>query len=164
MADVRADGGAPGSWGADTWAGVSVESTTPVGWSTLVTCVLDEVSVGDDGQPLVHRRGRWLRGCPRRGTMSDEAIRVMVVDDHPMWRDAVERDPEAAGFEVVAVAANGNEALARFPRPVRRWWCSTSRSPARTASRSRPRWSQQDPPRGCSSCPRPVSRPTCSRP
>lgn len=47
--------------------------------------------------------------------MSDEAIRVMVVDDHPMWRDAVERDLEDAGFEVVAVAANGNEALARFP-------------------------------------------------
>jgi DNA-binding NarL/FixJ family response regulator len=47
--------------------------------------------------------------------MSDEAIRVMVVDDHPMWRDAVERDLEDAGFDVVAVAANGNEALARFP-------------------------------------------------
>jgi DNA-binding NarL/FixJ family response regulator len=52
--------------------------------------------------------------------MSDEAtpgrpIRVMVVDDHPMWRDAVERDLQAAGFEVVGVAANGDEALARFP-------------------------------------------------
>jgi len=40
---------------------------------------------------------------------------VMVVDDHPMWRDAVERDLQDAGFDVVAVAANGNEALARFP-------------------------------------------------
>jgi len=39
----------------------------------------------------------------------------MVVDDHPMWRDAVERDLAAAGFEVVGVAANGTEALARFP-------------------------------------------------
>ena len=47
--------------------------------------------------------------------MNDEAIRVMVVDDHPMWRDAVERDLQDAGFDVVAVAANGNEALARFP-------------------------------------------------
>jgi DNA-binding NarL/FixJ family response regulator len=47
--------------------------------------------------------------------MTDEAIRVMVVDDHPIWRDAVERDLEGAGFDVVAVAANGNEALARFP-------------------------------------------------
>jgi DNA-binding NarL/FixJ family response regulator len=46
---------------------------------------------------------------------SEGAIRVMVVDDHPMWRDAVERDLQDAGFDVVAVAANGNEALARFP-------------------------------------------------
>src|SRR3546814_14356995 len=38
----------------------------------------------------------------------------MVVDDHPRWRDAVERDLKAAGLEVVAVAANGTEALARF--------------------------------------------------
>ncbi len=44
-----------------------------------------------------------------------EQIRVMVVDDHPMWRDAVERDLEAAGFAVVGVAATGSEALARFP-------------------------------------------------
>jgi DNA-binding NarL/FixJ family response regulator len=44
-----------------------------------------------------------------------ETIRVMVVDDHPMWRDAVERDLEDAGLEVVGVAANGREALARFP-------------------------------------------------
>ncbi|MCX6398184.1 MAG: response regulator transcription factor [Propionibacteriales bacterium] len=42
-------------------------------------------------------------------------IRVMVVDDHPMWRDAVERDLAQAGLDVVAVAANGREALARFP-------------------------------------------------
>ena len=43
------------------------------------------------------------------------AVRVMVVDDHPMWRDAVERDLIAAGLDVVGVAANGREALARFP-------------------------------------------------
>ena len=41
--------------------------------------------------------------------------RVMVVDDHPMWRDAVERDLAAAGHQVVAVASDGREALARFP-------------------------------------------------
>src|SRR3954454_9415354 len=39
----------------------------------------------------------------------------MVVDDHPLWRDAVERDLAAAGLEVVAAAATGREALARFP-------------------------------------------------
>lgn len=49
--------------------------------------------------------------------MSEAAdpIRVMVVDDHPMWRDAVERDLQQAGFEVVAVAADGHQAVARFP-------------------------------------------------
>ena len=53
--------------------------------------------------------------------MSEKPIRVMVVDDHPMWRDAVERDLPAAGFDVVGVAATGNEALTRFPaaRPAR---------------------------------------------
>ncbi len=43
------------------------------------------------------------------------AVRVMVVDDHPMWRDAVERDLTAAGYDVVAVAADGHQAIARFP-------------------------------------------------
>jgi DNA-binding NarL/FixJ family response regulator len=43
------------------------------------------------------------------------AVRVMVVDDHPMWRDAVERDLVGAGFDVVAVAADGHQAIARFP-------------------------------------------------
>ncbi|TCJ23704.1 response regulator [Nocardioides jejuensis] len=47
--------------------------------------------------------------------MGDQPVRVMVVDDHPMWRDAVERDLAAAGFEVVAVASTGREALARCP-------------------------------------------------
>jgi DNA-binding NarL/FixJ family response regulator len=42
-------------------------------------------------------------------------LRVMVVDDHPLWRDAVERDLTDAGLDVVAVAADGREALARFP-------------------------------------------------
>jgi DNA-binding NarL/FixJ family response regulator len=42
-------------------------------------------------------------------------VRVMVVDDHPMWRDAVERDLAEAGFDVVAVAADGHQAIARFP-------------------------------------------------
>jgi DNA-binding NarL/FixJ family response regulator len=41
------------------------------------------------------------------------AIRVMIVDDHPMWRDAVERDLAGAGFDVVAVASTGTEAIAR---------------------------------------------------
>lgn len=47
--------------------------------------------------------------------MDGSSVRVMVVDDHPMWRDAVARDLQAAGFEVVATAANGTDALNRAP-------------------------------------------------
>jgi DNA-binding NarL/FixJ family response regulator len=46
---------------------------------------------------------------------AEARLRVMVVDDHPMWRDAVERDLQDAGFDVVAVAADGHQAIARFP-------------------------------------------------
>ncbi|MGH8965690.1 MAG: response regulator [Actinomycetes bacterium] len=40
---------------------------------------------------------------------------MMVVDDHPMWRDGVARDLTEAGLEVVATASNGTEALNRAP-------------------------------------------------
>ena len=40
-------------------------------------------------------------------------VRVLVADDHPMWRDAVVRDLEAAGIAVVATASNGAEAVRR---------------------------------------------------
>jgi DNA-binding NarL/FixJ family response regulator len=43
------------------------------------------------------------------------SIRVMVVDDHPMWREAVARDLTAAGMDVVATAGDGLEALRRLP-------------------------------------------------
>src|SRR5580704_18292026 len=44
--------------------------------------------------------------------MSQNApIRVMVVDDHPMWRDAVARDLSEAGYDVVATATDGAQAL-----------------------------------------------------
>src|SRR5262249_6689576 len=35
----------------------------------------------------------------------------MVVDDHPMWRDAVARDLSEAGFDVVAAVGEGAHAL-----------------------------------------------------
>ncbi len=41
------------------------------------------------------------------------ALRLMVVDDHPMWRDAVGRDLDEAGFEVVATADGVQSATAR---------------------------------------------------
>lgn len=53
--------------------------------------------------------------------MSDEEpqatpdpIRVMVVDDHPIWRDGVKADLEASGTAtVVAEAADGGDAIER---------------------------------------------------
>ncbi len=48
----------------------------------------------------------------------DAPIRVMVVDDHPMWRDAVARDLTEAGYDVVATAADGAQAL-RVAGPAR---------------------------------------------
>ncbi len=38
-------------------------------------------------------------------------IRVVVADDHPMWRDAVERDLAAAGLDVVGTAGDGEKAV-----------------------------------------------------
>ena len=39
------------------------------------------------------------------------AVRVMVVDDHPMWRDGVARDLTDAGYLVTAVIGEGAQAL-----------------------------------------------------
>ena len=41
------------------------------------------------------------------------SLTVMVVDDHPMWRDGVARDLTEAGLEVVATASTGTEAITR---------------------------------------------------
>ncbi len=38
-------------------------------------------------------------------------IRVLIVDDHPLWRDAVARDLSEAGHEVVGTAGDGAEAV-----------------------------------------------------
>jgi DNA-binding NarL/FixJ family response regulator len=50
---------------------------------------------------------------------ADAPVSVMVVDDHPMWREAVARDLAEAGFKVVATAGDGPEAIrrARAARP-----------------------------------------------
>jgi DNA-binding NarL/FixJ family response regulator len=45
---------------------------------------------------------------------AEERVRVMVVDDHPVWRDGVRADLEASGrVEVVAEAADGGDAIER---------------------------------------------------
>ena len=43
-----------------------------------------------------------------------EPIRVMVVDDHPVWRDGIRNDLESSGVAmVVAEASDGGEAIER---------------------------------------------------
>jgi DNA-binding NarL/FixJ family response regulator len=39
------------------------------------------------------------------------SVRVMVVDDHPMWREGVSRDLTAAGYDVVAALGEGRQAV-----------------------------------------------------
>jgi len=42
---------------------------------------------------------------------ADPPLRVLVVDDHPIWRDGVARDLEAAGFTVCGTAGDAAHAL-----------------------------------------------------
>jgi DNA-binding NarL/FixJ family response regulator len=57
-------------------------------------------------------------GTPGRGVTADE-ITVMVVDDHPIWREGVARDLTERGIRVVATAADADAAvrIAHATRP-----------------------------------------------
>ncbi|GAA1523805.1 flavin reductase family protein [Nocardioides humi] len=46
---------------ATTWAGVRLAAEREAGWSVEVTAVLEQVEVGEDDDPLLHRRGRFQR-------------------------------------------------------------------------------------------------------
>ena len=50
--------------------------------------------------------------------MSEPPVSVMVVDDHPMWRDGVARDLTERGFQVLATAGDAASAL-RIARTVK---------------------------------------------
>jgi flavin reductase (DIM6/NTAB) family NADH-FMN oxidoreductase RutF len=47
--------------GVSSWAGVRVADARDVGWSRLVEGVLERVHLGEETDPLVHRRGRYVR-------------------------------------------------------------------------------------------------------
>lgn len=48
----------------------------------------------------------------REENMSDETpIRVMIVDDHPVWRHGIKADLERSGVTVVAEPADGGDAI-----------------------------------------------------
>jgi DNA-binding NarL/FixJ family response regulator len=58
---------------------------------------------------MSERTGRDGDGPGRAASAG--GMRVMVVDDHPMWRDSVSRDLVEAGFEVVAAVGEGAQAV-----------------------------------------------------
>ena len=45
--------------GERSWAGLRVESTVTVGWSLLVTCRIDQVTLAEETAPLLYHRGRY---------------------------------------------------------------------------------------------------------
>ena len=63
--------------------------------------------------------GTAVPGEGGRGVNDISRNRVMLVDDHPMWIEALGEDLSEEGFEIVAVAKNGTECLqrARATRP-----------------------------------------------
>ena len=53
------------AWGprlgsAPTWVGAVLEDVREVGWSLELSCRIEHVELGDEADPLVHRRGRYL--------------------------------------------------------------------------------------------------------
>ncbi len=46
---------------------------------------------------------------------ADARTRVVIVDDHPIWRDALDRDLVDAGFEIVGAFGDGETALRVAP-------------------------------------------------
>jgi flavin reductase (DIM6/NTAB) family NADH-FMN oxidoreductase RutF len=51
--------------GLTTWVGCRLESALPCGWALLVEAAIERIEVGDDGDPLVHFRGRYRRLADR---------------------------------------------------------------------------------------------------
>ena len=68
------------------------------------------------GRATAERRPEGGSGAPDD---AGRVTRVMVVDDHPMWREALARDLTEAGFTVVGTAGDGAQAVrrARATRP-----------------------------------------------
>ena len=61
MADFAATESGPRLRDAPGWAAVRLEDARDVGWSRLATCAVEDVGIGADDVPLLHRRGRYLR-------------------------------------------------------------------------------------------------------
>jgi DNA-binding NarL/FixJ family response regulator len=44
-----------------------------------------------------------------------QPVRVIIVDDHPIWRDALERDLTDAGYQIVGSFGDGEAAIRTLP-------------------------------------------------
>lgn len=53
---------------APSWVAVELESAETVGWSDLVVTRIAGVVLGEDREPLVHRRGRYQRPSDDQGS------------------------------------------------------------------------------------------------
>lgn len=57
-----ATGHGPRLASAGTWAEVRLDGEREIGWSVEVAVVVEHAEVGEDDDPLLHRRGRFHRG------------------------------------------------------------------------------------------------------
>ena len=64
-----------------------------------------------------------------------EPVTVILADDHPVFRDGLERLLEQAGIVVLASVEDGRAALAAIRSTGRRWRSSTCSCPTSTARR-----------------------------
>jgi flavin reductase (DIM6/NTAB) family NADH-FMN oxidoreductase RutF len=63
MGDWTDTGWGPRLVGVSTWCGVRLieEPVGSVGWSTLLDVLVEHLEIGVEQDPLIHRRGRYLR-------------------------------------------------------------------------------------------------------
>jgi DNA-binding NarL/FixJ family response regulator len=68
---------------------------------------------------LSYYRSRAREGALHQNPLEEKSMRVLLADDHALFRDGLRSLLEARGLEVVAEAQNGRQAvdLARVHRP-----------------------------------------------
>lgn len=60
LADWASTPWGPVPEGVSTWAGCRLREAKPIGWALAVEAEIEHVELGDDADPLLHRRGRYL--------------------------------------------------------------------------------------------------------
>ena len=108
---------------------------------------------GPSGAVRDSARGRCVR-IPHQG----RRVRVVVADDHQIWRSGLRSDLGST-FHVVGEAADAEEAIEIIRRPSPTWWSATSTCRTAAASRS-PRSAARTPGRDAHGLARPSA--TCS--